>query len=50
MLGVAGEELLIVFRGGFGIAGDFLGVKAIAQEFAERWFGGVGGKQCARGG
>ena len=53
LLGVAGEDLLVVFRGGFGIAGDFLGVEAVAQEIAKWWFfsaGDGGGQEQTRGG
>ena len=43
LLGVAGENLLVTFRGSFDIASDFLGVEAVAQEIARRWFFGAGG-------
>ena len=43
LLGVAGENLLVTFRGSFDIASDFLGIEAVTEEIARGWFFGAGG-------
>jgi hypothetical protein len=44
---VLGKQGLVLLRGGFAVAGDFLGVEGVAQEFAEAWAGSGAVREAA---